>query len=209
MKIHEMQSPFCPAGSGVPRTHPPDAVHLTDVVRYIAGVLNISFGGKGTDAWDLDVAAEAGFIWEDVLSAAFRDRYAVRLPEQRKDNIIFSPDGFGEDLGIWDDVRERWVVEPNPEIPVLEEYKCTWMSVRKHPLDIWRWTVQTKGYLYGLDLNVVVYRILHLMGDYQGSGPLYRVVRIEYDTADDKEDLRANWEMLTTHAEQMLSKEQS
>lgn len=207
MKIHEAQTPFCPAGSGIERTHPPGYVHLTDVIRYIAGALNISFGSAGTAAWDLNVAAEAGFIWEDVLSTAYRDRNAVRLPEQTRDNIIFSPDGFGEDPGVWDSVRERWVIEPDPDRPVLEEYKCTWMSTNKHPLDVWRWKVQTMGYLYGLELDVAVYRILHLMGDYAGSGPVYRVVRLEYDLEDDKNDLRLNWKMLTTYAARMLEAE--
>lgn len=204
MRVHEIQTPFTPAGSGVPRSHNPGEVHLTAVMRFIDGTLKLGAYGKGgAKAWNLDIAAEVGFIWEDVLTAAFASRHAVRLEEQRLGPIVLSPDGFGQDPGLWDYMREEWVVEPS-DLPVLEEYKCTWMSVNQHPLNIWRYKVQGQGYLYALGLNIIVYKILHLNGDYRGSGPLYREVRIEYDTDEDKEELAANWAMLEHHANIML-----
>lgn len=207
MEIHELKTPFTPQGSGVHRSHLPGTVHLTDVMRYIDGALDLgNYGGSGTKCWHLDVAAEIGFIWEDVLSEAFATRCALRLPEQQRGPIIFSPDGFGEDPGVWDEQKGEWIVEPDKDEPVLEEYKCTWMSVKRHPLDIWRYKIQAQGYLYGLGLKTVVYRILHLMGDYAGSGPLYRTVRISYNTELDQEELRMNWEMLETYATRMLER---
>lgn len=205
MKINEIQTPFTPMGSGVERTHPPGKVHLTSVMRFVAGTLKLknAYGSGGATNWNLDLAAEVGFIWEDVLSAAFADRMAPRLPECERGPIIFSPDGFGQDPGIWDGLRGEWSIPPSDE-PVLEEYKCTWMSINKHPLEVWRYKVQAQGYLYGLELRTVVYKMLHLMGDYRGSGPLYREVRIEYDTEEDWEELRSNWDMLEHHANIML-----
>lgn len=205
MRIHELQTPFTPMGSGVFRSHNPGEVHLTDVMRFVAGTLKIknAYGKGGTGNWNLDLAAECGFIWEDTLSHAFAERMACRLPEQKLGVVVGSPDGFGEDPGVWDWMRDKYIVEPSPE-PVLEEYKCTWMSIRQHPLEIWRYKVQGQAYLWMTGLRVIVYRILHLMGDYAGSGPLYREVRIEYDTDEDVAELESNWAMIEHHAHIML-----
>jgi len=207
MQIHKTLTRFTPNGSGVDRSAEPGTVHLTDVMRYIAQTLKLKgvYGSDSTSHWELDVAAEAGFIWEDVLSRAYAERCVPRPPEQQKGVIVFSPDGFGFDPGVWDYGNDCWLIEPSNE-PVLEEYKCTWQSVKKSPLDVWRYKVQAQGYLYGMGLRTVIYRILHLNGDYAGSGPLYKQVRISYNEDIDQLELENNWAMLELNAHAMLEK---
>jgi hypothetical protein len=131
-----------------------------------------------------------GFLWEEVLSREFAERYAVRIGEVEHDSIIGSPDG----LSIND-----------PKVPdnlVDEEYKATWKSIRKPPEDNWYWMTQFKSYCYMLGVNTTVLRVLYINGDYKGSGPIPALFRIEYTS----QELQENWDMVRNHRDEMLKK---
>jgi len=161
-------------GSGVARSH--DKPHLTDVLRYIKKQLGTDYKGGSWGAPGL--TAEIGFLWEETLSRVFGSRFAARLGEVIVDGIALSPDGFNYDEIL--------------ACPVVEEYKATWKSSKNDPTDNWDWMVQTKAYCYALGVEATVFRILYMMGDYKGSGPLYRECRILYTD----QELRDNWEMI-------------
>jgi hypothetical protein len=194
MEITLHEEVFPAKGSGLARSDPAvtGKYHLTDIIKYIEHTMGWQYSGN----WqaDRDVTMEVGFLWEDLLTLAFANRMGVRLDEVELDGIVGSPDGVGADI-------------LDPHVMVLEEYKCTWRSSRRdltdpgNHKDFWSWFVQTKGYCKMLDLNVVVFRILYLMGNYKGSGPQYVVYRIEYDNWE----LNENWEMLTSNRDQMVS----
>lgn len=119
-------------------------------------------------------------LWETALTAAFRERapLTIRPGEVELDGVIGSPDGI------------------NFSDYSLEEYKCTWKSVKTTPDQIWKWMVQTKGYCKMLDMTRVLFRVLYVMGDYKHSGPIYREFWLEFS----QEEIDMNWEMLINHA---------
>ena len=193
MDVQYLNEKFPAKGSGLVRSdaNVTGKYHLTDVIHYIEHTMGWSYSGNWkADMW---VTMEVGFIWEDALTAAFANRMAVRLDEIELDGIVGSPDGIGDD--------------PLPSVlagtMALEEYKCTWKSSRKDVTDKrhWNWHVQTKSYCYMLSVNVVVMRILYLMGNYRGSGPQYVTVRIEYTD----EELIENWAMIISHRDRMIA----
>ncbi len=182
MIITPIDEQFVPKGSGLPRS---EGLHISDVLWDILCILERNPAGC---TWDMDLTREPGFIWEEALSRSFAARNApvFRPKELRVDGIYMSPDGIGPD--------------PAEVLPlVLEEYKCTWKGMLKHKIEHnWYWLQQSKCYCYGLGLTVVVFRILYLMGDYRGSGPQYRVIRIEWTQTEIEE----TWAMVLDHAKE-------
>jgi len=193
MEVLELKEElFVSKGSGTDRTMAQDTgkIHLSDVAHYIEHKMGYAKRTKGTEAWSMDLAAEVGFMWEDVLSRAFADRYAARIGECELDGIVGSPDGLSPNDPL------------GKEMLVNEEYKATWRSTRKTPTDIWYWECQFKSYCHMLGVCVSVVRVLYLMGDYKGSGPQYRVFRMEFTPFE----LRENWKMILDHRDEMLEK---
>jgi len=197
-----IDEPFIPRGSGVPRTPSGGTkgkLHLTDVIHAIEHRLDRHYKGNGFE--DRDLTMEVGFWWEEMLGMVHANRHAVRIGEVEKDDIIGSPDGKGPDTGVVKTVdgKPTLVVPPIPGKVVLEEYKFTWKSSKNSPSTNWYWMTQCKSYCHMLGLDTVVMRICHIMGNYKGSGPLYRVARIAYT----ERELYENWRMITEYAEEM------
>lgn len=191
MELIKIDEPFNPKGSGCDRTsaHDTGKIHLSDIAKYIEYKMKFGPVGKATK-WNLNVAAEVGFIWEEVLSMVLRDRYAARIGEVELDGIVGSPDGLSP-------------YDPFGQVPIVnEEYKATWRSSNKTPDKVWYYMTQFKSYCKMLGVNVTVARILYIMGDYKGSGPQYHVYRIEFTD----QELQENWDMILAHKEEMLEK---
>ena len=162
-----------------PRT---EGLHLSDIIK---DLLNKSgLGYKGAGFTDMQLTAEMGLLWERVLSHVAGMKYANNpLGELEKDGVLMTPDGIGPD--------------PKGEVGmVLEEYKVTWKSNRTHPNEVLNYMMQVKSYCHVVETNVCVMKVMYIMGDYKGSGPMYRESRIVFT---DKE-LRDNWDMLVGHA---------
>jgi len=143
-------------------------LHLTNIIKDM-------LPDRSTDN---ELWKEPGFIWVVLLSLAFGQRMPNRPGEITLDGIAMSPDGMD-----WD----AWVVH---------EYKCTWKSVRKEPMDDAYYMMQAMGYCKGLGAKTVVMRMLYLMGDYRGSGPQYKVYEIVFS----ERELEENWEAILNHA---------
>lgn len=185
---------FPALGSGLVRA---PGLHMTNVLRYI---MKKTDSIKTAEGWDMRIAAEVGFIWEDLLSLIFATRMLEaqdcnRPGEIIQDSIICSPDGWGLDPG-WS--APDLVIDPGQEL-IIEEYKCTWRSINKLPHEYWYWMAQCKGYCKVLNCQTVIMRILYLNGNYKGSGPLYREVRITFT----QEEIDSNWDMILVNAEEM------
>lgn len=161
----------------IPRIETPRTagLHLSDVIHDIATTSGIDHYKRGNGT---NLRMEMGFLWEDVLSLALKDRLPNRLGEIRKDGILMSPDGLNV---------EEWE---------LCEYKCTWKSSRSDPLDNWRWCTQILGYHSGLGTNVCNLKVLYINGDYRDSGPQFFQYRL-YATDPEIEE---NWQMIINHA---------
>lgn len=161
-----------------------EGVHLTDIIKDIMIESHIQKTMSGS-VWkedQLHLAGEVGFMWEEILSSALKNRLPCRIGELELDGILLSPDGIEVD-------------EVDGE-PILSEYKSVWSSSKREPIDNWKWMAQTKGYCKALGLTKVRMYILYLMGDYKGGGPQYRKCTIEFTELEIEE----NWEMLVNHA---------
>jgi len=176
MKVEQLTEDF-PYTPPVHRTH---GIHLSDVIRAMAVEL---FGLKRKGEPDL-LQFEKGFVWERVLSHAFGEGIAQRPGELECDGIWCSPDGItvGEDGEF-----------------VVEEYKCTTVSSRKSPEDVWVWKMQVMGYCYVVGADAAVFRVFYLMGDYKNLKPEYKVWRCEFTQAE----LADAWASIVAHAQTM------
>lgn len=160
-----------------------DGVHLTDVIRSImeeSGISKTTSGG-GWASNQLNMAAEVGFMWEELLSMVLKERLPSRVGEVMADGVIMSPDGVE-----MDDCGEV----------VLAEYKAVWASSRHSPADNWKWMSQVRGYCHGLGLTSVNMYILYLNGGWNGKGPEYKKFRIDFTPLE----IQENWSMILNHA---------
>lgn len=160
-----------------------EGIHLTDIIRDLMETSGMSKTVSGT-MWgndELELAAQAGFLWEDLLSLAMKDRLPCRIGEIQLDGISMSPDGIE--------------IDDNGEV-VLSEYKLVWSSSRRPPTDNFKWMSQIKGYCRGLELTKVHMRIFYLNGDWKPPMPQYKGFRIEFTPLE----IQENWELLTRHA---------
>ena len=108
-----------------------EGLHLGEVIKFIQNRSGMGYTGKGFS--DMELTAEIGLLWEDVLSKVMRDKYAMRPPQICEDGIWMSPDGIGTD--------------PDGEVPmVVEEYKATWKSVKSAPDENFYYMTQAKSY---------------------------------------------------------------
>jgi len=159
-------------------------LHLGTVIKSLMDSTGMGYKGKGFN--DMQLTAEIGLLWEDVLSKIMRDKYAARPGQIQRDGIWMSPDGVGAD--------------PDGEVHmVLEEYKATWKSIKRSPADDFYYMAQVKSYCRAIETTVAVMRIFYIMGDYRGSGPMYRVARLTFT----QYELDKNWEMIVKHKEGM------
>jgi hypothetical protein len=192
MEYTQLDKPFVPLGSGVPRS---EGLHLTDVMKSLEQKLGLGYkeGGGFEDRY---LTMEMGFWWEDVLEFAFARRHAVRPDEVICDGIAGSPDGIAPDTGLRDSDGDI-IVDPSYGL-MLEEYKLTWKSAKTKIKDVWKYIIQTKAYCYMLGLDRVLFKACYVFGYWNGKGPLYREAYIIYT----KEELESNWNMLLNHAKE-------
>jgi hypothetical protein len=169
-------------GSGLPRA---SGLHLTDIIKYIQDQIN-PYKGEGFS--DAQLTMEIGFIWEDLLSYVLGNRIGKRLNDLECDGIYCNPDGLGYD-------------PEDGKTPVVEEYKCTWRSMRKPPTDDPRWMMQIKAYCHVLGTRIAVMYICYLMGDYKGSGPQSRAFRIEFT----EQEIEENWNTILAHKQDTIN----
>jgi hypothetical protein len=173
MDFIEIESEFPLTGPGDRTT---ERLHLSDIYSDLENSLfpKTSNADMNNPLW-----GEVGFLWEGVLSRSLADHCSPRPGEVELDGVVGSPDGY------------------DPETGMLDEYKCTWKSIKNaHPENVWKWQVQVKGYCKMLGVTTVRFHILYLMGDYRGSGPLYRSYVFSYT----QQEIDENWQMVVNHA---------
>jgi len=114
------------------------------------------------------------------------EKYPMRPPQICKDGVWMSMDGIGPD--------------PEGEVPlVVEEYKATWQSINRSPAENFYYMTQVKSYCHAIETNIAVMHIFYVMGDYKGSGPMYRKARLVFTGRE----LEENWQMILREKERM------
>lgn len=157
-------------------------VHLTEVIRDLMEVSQMQRTASGS-VWgrsELDLAAETGFMWEEMISTALKDRLPCRIGEVELDGIVMSPDG----------------IEVYNGESILSEYKVVWASSSKSPADNFKWMAQVKGYCKALGMTKVRMYILYLNGNWKPPQPQYKCFLIEFTELE----LQENWDMILGHA---------
>lgn len=146
--------------------------HVTDIVVAIMRKIDPKRYTR-SDNPDMSDASEnwqeAGFIWEELLSAIFAARMDTsdtapvtrfRPGEIVKDGIIGSPDAI--------------CLDADGTTLVLEEYKCTWKSARGFDLYDKRflyWLIQLQAYCTLVGATTARLYVLHINGNYEGYIP--------------------------------------
>jgi hypothetical protein len=168
--------------------------HVTQVIDAIMR----AYGGRSRpvnfEQLDSENWQEAGFVWEDILSNALRNRALIgstedgvtrlRPGEITLDAIIGSPDGYALPLE-----GEPWG----------EEYKATWKSARDFDLYDKRylpWLLQMKAYAKMLQVRHYRLYVLHINGDYKGYIPQVRGWALTFTPAE----LQETWDSLLNRA---------
>lgn len=197
MKIYPMHEEFVPMGSGLPRSDYTETgkPHLTDIIKALEEHMGWAPKAKWPEKW---LTMEVGFWWEDMLGKVYGERSAaIRPDEVERDGIVGSPDGVGPDPGLTD-ADGKIIIPPDPNILVLEEYKATWRSVKTTPDKVWKYMTQAMSYCAMMELDVVVFRIAYLFGDWKGTGPQYKPYRIEFE----QDEIDDNWAMIVDFAKE-------
>jgi len=126
---------------------------------------------------------ELGFTVEAMIEEAWRARRidVVRPGEIEKDGISGSPDGLTYD-------PERGVI--------VEEIKCTWMSMKGCPHDkkFWHWFAQIKAYCYLTDALHGRLHVFFVNGDYRDHREPHFC---SWDLEFHRGEIDENWMMLT------------
>jgi len=181
MYITRIDKHYTPFGSGLPRT---PGLHLTQIIQSLRTDLGMS---KTAEGWDMGVAADCGFLWEDAFSRAYAEKAQeiMRPGELTVEGVLMSPDGVG--------------LDPCGKAPLVNhEYKLTWRSSNKAPADDFYWDTQFKCYCKGLGVTITCLHVIYIMGNYKGSGPHPEHFRIEYE----QEEIDTAWGMVMRHAKE-------
>jgi len=175
MELIDKQFPFRP------QIWRSEGVHVSEVIHRL---LNDLYGNKERPIDEqTKLAMEAGFMWEEALSLAWRYMLGMRPGELIVDGIALSPDGIKFDGNKL----------------IVEEYKFTSISSNKSPLDVQRWLLQTSSYCYAVGTDTAEFHVLHYNGDYtRPYKRIYRVYRIQFG----EQELKDNWEMIVNYAKQ-------
>ena len=155
-------------------------VHLSDITK----AMDEEMGVKYDSSWgEKSALFIMGFLWERLLTRVMMQARSekgmlVSAGEHEMDGIYLTPDGMAID---------RWE---------HEEWKCTWQSSNKDPMEFYKYWRQIKAGCLALGTNVGILRVLFVMGDYKGSGPLWKTWRAEFT---DRE-LKENWDQIKNFA---------
>lgn len=142
---------------------------------------------------------EAGFVWEELLSAVFAARARTqgqdegvvrwRPGELTRDGIIGSPDALVCGFADFPDVAPI----------VVEEYKCTWKSRKSFDLYDKRylpWLMQMRCYCCLSGTTEARLYVLHINGGYDGYIPEVAAWRLQFTPAE----LHDQWQQLVNTA---------
>lgn len=137
-----------------------------------------------------------GFIWEDVLSAAFARQFGNQQLELEVDGIFMTLDG-------WRMATRK-----------VKEYKATKISARENPRSkrFAHWHERTMGYMVGVydnfDLDAIPTRsdlvVLHLNGSYElGGGRFGSEVAKAWELEYTPREIKENWDFIRRTRDEM------
>jgi hypothetical protein len=176
--IYEGMPDLLPMEGRSPGVHVSDIIH--DLCVKLGHYEDRDNNGEVNAFMGLGSALEHAVVHRFALDEP--DRY-LQVGELEMDGIFGTPDLL--DTKDW----------------ALTEIKLTWMSSRHEPDSekFWRYWVQIKAYCAMMVTTVGRLHVCHVMGDYKGSGPTYRIWECRFSD----QELAENWAMLRTHGEKL------
>ncbi len=183
MRVASCTSPY------KPRTQGPHAGAIVRDIAICAGLL------KQDDPDELPLPLNRrwlrmaiGFAWEWLV--AHQTPAMVHQPgEMVRNGIAMNPDGvtWMQDIVLPAEVEARGV-----QGLLVEESKCTWLSVRRDLRYKWIWMAQAMAYARGLGTRWVRFHVCYVNGDYRGSGPIYMVFWVQFT----RQELDTTWSLI-------------
>lgn len=200
MKI-EFLEPIIPTPSDAGRS---PGLHVSGLISHLMRTSNLrryKLASQTTgEDWKRAYSRwEAGFIYEAVASAEYAKRRQAEAGvkcvfqiEVEKDNVFGTIDLL--DLGDWS----------------VGEFKYTHLSLKRWrevealrrlrdpalPKWMWGYELQIKSYVHMVDGEQAQLHMMFGSGDYRGSGPVMKRVRLWWT----KEELKRNWALLLKQA---------
>lgn len=121
----------------------------------------------------------AGLAWEDWLAKRYAGVITFHPGEVWLDGVAGSPDGISFPGGDTTDCH-------------VHEFKFTWKSTNTPLRKSWYWVSQLQAYLKAMRCTGAFLHTYHVMGNYRGSGPIYRVIHFRFN----ERELEENWNTL-------------
>lgn len=161
---------------GTPPRSP--GLHVSDLVRAAAIDMHLFQPDDETAGFSQPSINRmcAGLAWEEWLSRQYAGRVQFHPMEVDVHGAKGSPDGFSLTSGNVN----------------VHEFKFTWKSANTPVSRCWYWVSQIQAYLLGLQTTQAFLHTYHVMGDYRGSGPIYRVTYMEFTV----KEIHENWQLL-------------
>jgi len=177
---------------GNPVSNRPPGIHLSHILHFLYEKIEKPKRDESSDGLIAkNTKMSVGIGWEFILSLAIGRVYpAGRIiypGYYESDGIVMNPDRF------------------DYEEDVLEEFKCTWFSLRKArtPDDFrkffWWWVMQAQAYCRVLKTLRARFRVLFINGDYAPPKPKPKQWQFDFTQSE----LDANWRIILATGREM------
>lgn len=166
-------------------------IHVSQCIKRLLVKMDPKkYGGEGFDRDRMFV----GFLWEEVMSAAFARLARSRDPDLEQvevevDGLIGTIDGYDAERGR------------------VREFKATWISSR-NPIDshrFWHWMVQVKAYCYMTGTLEADLFVLFVDGDYKPRKRIPKAWVLRFT----EQEVVDNWRLLQRVMRQIEEEEEA
>lgn len=141
-------------------------IHLSGILRYIVIESGIMKDYSSLEEEELPLRMALGLAWEEFAASLYAE-IDWQPGETLYHGIAMNCDGLS----------------PSGDGPQLEEFKFTSKKAKSADdliREEWYWIQQGRGYCLGYDCSLVRWHICYVMGDYRGSGPIYKRYLISF-----------------------------
>lgn len=166
--------------------------HVSNVLRYIAVEAGNKAWAKDLEDDELPLRMALGLMWEEFAVTLYPE-IRWQPDEMECEGLILNIDGLST------------TPINGMDFDCDEEFKFTAKkakSAEDFMRDEWAWLHTARAYCYGWDTNVTRFHVGHYMGNYRGSGPIYRRYAFQFTEAE----IYLTWAMLQKNRQRAIEK---